>query len=59
MIGRPPITYLNEMRIRYACRLLKETDHSVTEIALESVLRKRRLFSIIIVQIMLRDPPVV
>lgn len=36
IIGRPPITYLNEMRIRYACRLLKETDHSVTEIALES-----------------------
>lgn len=35
-IGKPPIAYLNEMRIKYACSLLKDTDHSVTEICLES-----------------------
>lgn len=36
VIGKPPVAYLNEMRIKNACRLLKETDHSVTEICLES-----------------------
>ncbi len=36
VIGKPPVAYLNELRIKYACRLLKETDRSVTEICLES-----------------------
>ncbi len=34
-IGRSPMEYVNEYRIRQSMQLLKETDHSVTEICLE------------------------
>lgn len=35
IIGRSPISYLNDLRIRQAARLLRETDHSVMNICLE------------------------
>ena len=34
-LGMPPITYLNRYRIALAKHLLKETDKSITEIALD------------------------
>ncbi|MDO4345680.1 MAG: AraC family transcriptional regulator [Eubacteriales bacterium] len=36
MIGKSPMEYLGELRIRHACTLLKETNHSVMDICLES-----------------------
>ncbi len=34
VIGKPPMEYLNELRIRQASRLLRETDSAVADIAL-------------------------
>lgn len=34
-IGRSPMQYVNEYRIKQACRLLEQTDLSVTEVCLE------------------------
>ncbi len=33
LTGRPPLTYLNDLRLSQACRLLKESKHSVKEIS--------------------------
>lgn len=36
VIGKPPMAYLNDIRIGKAARLLKETDHPVTAVCLET-----------------------
>lgn len=35
VIGKPPMEYLNEMRVKQSLRLLRDTDESVTNISLE------------------------
>jgi AraC-like DNA-binding protein len=43
--GRPPISYLIELRIRHACRLLTTTDLNVTQIAMQVGFNDSNYFS--------------
>jgi AraC-like DNA-binding protein len=43
--GRPPITYLIDLRIRHACRLLQSTGTSITQIALQVGFNDSNYFS--------------
>jgi len=54
--GRPFIRYVNEIRIRHACKLLQETSLSITEVCYESGFNNLSFFNRVFLRIMNQNP---
>ena len=55
-IGVPPFEYINRVRVRHACSLLRSTDRSITEIAFEVGYNNVSFFNRYFRRIMQRTP---
>jgi AraC-like DNA-binding protein len=55
-IGVPPFEYINRVRVRHACALLRSTDRSITEIAFEVGYNNVSFFNRYFRRIMQRTP---
>lgn len=55
-IGVPPFEYINRVRVRHACSLLRSTDRSITEIAFEVGYNNVSFFNRYFRKIMQRTP---